>query len=59
VAGHQKKYAGKVRDMLGVPDNHLLVSLVALGQAAEEPVPEKKGLAEVLRWDRYTARFSR
>ena len=59
VAGHQKKYAGKVRDMLGVPDSHLLVSLVALGQATEEPDPAKKGLAEVLHWDRYTARFSR
>jgi nitroreductase len=59
VAGHQKKYADKVRDMLGVPDNHLLVSLVALGQAAEEPAPAKKGLADVLHWDRYTARFSR
>jgi nitroreductase len=59
VAGHQKKYAGKVREMLGVPDSLLLVSLVALGQAAEEPDPAKKGLAEVLHWDRYTARFSR
>ncbi len=59
VAGHQKQYAGKVREMLGVPDSHLLVSLVALGQAAEEPDPEKKGLDEVLHWGRYNARFSR
>jgi nitroreductase len=59
VAGHQKKYGGKVHDMLGVPDSHLLVSLVALGQAAEDPEPEKKGLAEVLHWDRYPSRSSR
>jgi hypothetical protein len=54
VAGHQKKYAGKVREILGVPDSHALVSLVALGRAAEEPRPEKKALAEVLHWGHYS-----
>lgn len=54
VAGHQKKYAGKVREILGVPDSHVLVSLVALGRAAEDPRPEKKTLAEVLHWGHYS-----
>ena len=59
VAGHQKKYADKVRSILSVPDSHVLVSLVALGRTAEEPRPEKKTLAEVLRWDRFSSRPSR
>lgn len=59
VAGHQKKYAGRVRDILNVPDSHVLVSLVALGRSAEEPRPEKKTLSEVLRWDRFSSRPSR
>jgi nitroreductase len=59
VAGHKKKYAENVREWLGVPDSHLLVSLVALGWPSEEPRPEKKALAEVLHWDRYPKRPSR
>lgn len=59
VAGHQKQYAPKVRDILNVPDNHVLVSLVALGRAADEPGPGKKSLDEVLLWDRYSSRPSR
>jgi nitroreductase len=59
VAGHQKKYAGRVLDILNVPDSHVLVSLVALGRSAEEPRPEKKTLAQVLRWDRFSSRPSR
>jgi len=58
VAGHQKKYAGRVSEILGVPAGYALVSLVALGHAAEEPGPEKKTLGEVLRWNRYSARSS-
>ncbi len=56
VAGHQKKYAGKVRDILGVPDSHILASLVALGRTSEEPMPGKKTLAEVLHWNRFSSR---
>jgi len=59
VAGHQKKYAGKVRDILRVPDSHVLVSLVALGRTTEEPRTEKMTLAEVLHWDHFSTRPSR
>ncbi len=59
VAGHQKQYAGKVRDILNVPDSHVLVSLVALGRAADEPRPEKMNLDEILHWDRYSPGPSR
>jgi nitroreductase len=53
VAGHQKDYAERIRALLGVPDDHALVSLVALGHAAEERHPEKRPLTEVLRWNRF------
>jgi len=36
-----------------VPDDHALVSIVALGHAAEDRNPDKRPLSEVLRWNRY------
>ena len=53
VAGHQKAYGNRIRTLLGVPDEYALVSLVALGYAAEDRNPEKQPLAEVLRWNRF------
>jgi len=52
VGGYQTPYANTVRDLLEVPAEQQLVSLVSLGYPAEEPVVEKKPLADVLRWDR-------
>ena len=42
VAGDKKPYADAVRKLLDVPDNYVLVSLVAAGSPAEVPVTEKK-----------------
>ena len=53
VAGHQKAYGGTIRTLLGLPDDYALVSIVALGHAAEERNPDKRPLSEVLRWNRY------
>ena len=53
VAGHQKAYGGRIRALLGVPDEYVLVSLVAVGYAAEDRSPEKRPLSEVVRWNRY------
>jgi nitroreductase len=53
VAGHQKSYGGRVRTLLGVPDEYVLVSLVALGYPAEERQPDKRPLSELLRWNHY------
>ena len=46
VAGHQKPYAARIRDLLGLPEEYRLVSLVPVGYGAEEPNPEKRPL-----WD--------
>ena len=53
VAGHQKPYAARIRDLLGLPAEYQLVSLVPVGYGAEEPKPEKRSLSEVLRWNHY------
>ncbi len=53
VAGHPLDYAGPISTLLGAPSDHQLLSLVAVGHAAEDPHPDKRPLAEVLRWDRF------
>ena len=53
VAGDKKAYAPDVCRMVGAPDGFRLVSLVAMGYPAEEPVKSKRPLADVLHWDKY------
>ncbi|MDO8589554.1 MAG: nitroreductase family protein [Armatimonadota bacterium] len=54
VAGDKKQYGPRIAALLGLPSNRGLISLVAIGHAAEEPAPTKKSLSEVLHWERYT-----
>lgn len=53
VAGDKKEYAPKLGEMLGVPPDYKLVSLVAIGYPAQIPSPAKKPLPEVLHWNRF------
>ena len=53
VAGDKKGYASRVRDLLNVPPQYTLVSLVACGYPDEEPRTHKKPLEEVVFWNRY------
>jgi len=53
IAGDKKRYTGEIGELLGVPPDFKLVSLVAVGQAAAIPTPEKRPLPDVLRWNRY------
>ncbi len=53
VAGDKKPYAAAVTELLGVPGDHHLVSLVAVGYAASEPAPKKRALSEVLHWGKF------
>lgn len=46
-------YAAGVKALLGVPDGVHLLAVVAVGQPAEAPAPEKKALAEVVRQERW------
>lgn len=47
VAGDKKPYAGAVRELLNVPAEYSLVSLIAAGDPAEIGNPPKKRLDEV------------
>jgi nitroreductase len=55
VAGYQVPYADAVRDLLGAPEEARLLALVTVGYADESPAPDKRPLAEVLRWERFEA----
>lgn len=53
VAGDKKVYANQLRDLLGAPPTHKLLSLIPLGYPASIPAPKKRALNEVLHWERY------
>ena len=53
VAGDKKEYGPAVRELLHVPEDYTLVSLIACGFTDEEPNPHKKDLEEVSFWNRY------
>jgi len=53
VAGDKKEYGPKVRELLCVPHEFRLVSLIACGYPDEEPEPHKKPLEEVVFWNRF------
>jgi len=53
VAGDKKPYAEEVRELLGAPPGYRLVSLLTLGYAAEEPVTQKRPLADVVHWNHF------
>ena len=55
VAGDKKEYAPKIARLLGVPEDHKLISMIAVGYPAEERNPAKKPLSEVLHWERFGA----
>jgi len=53
VAGDKKEYADQLRDLLGTPETHKLVSLIPLGYPASVPTPSKRPLEKVLHWERF------
>ncbi len=53
VAGHKKDYVGAVRELLGVPSDYTLISLIAAGYSDQTPDPQKKSLDEIVFYDRY------
>jgi len=54
VAGDKKPYADKVKELLGVPSDFKLVSLIPLGYSDVKPsLPSKKSLNDVIHWEKY------
>ncbi|NLO92270.1 MAG: nitroreductase family protein [Elusimicrobia bacterium] len=60
VAGDKKKYAPKVLDLAGLPEDYRLVSVLALGypRAKSAGVP-KRPLSEVLHWQQFNNKAAR
>jgi nitroreductase len=56
VAGDKKPYCPEINKLLGAPDGFKLVSLVSLGYPKREgsfKVIEKRGLQEILHWEKF------
>jgi len=53
VAGDKKPYCEQIRQLLGVPEGYLLVSLNSIGYPAEKPEKGKRTLSEVLHWEKF------
>ncbi|MFV1957021.1 MAG: nitroreductase family protein [bacterium] len=53
VAGHKKDYVGAIRELLGVPSDYTLISLISAGYALETPNPSKKSVDDVVFFDLY------
>jgi nitroreductase len=54
IAGDKKAYAEEIRELLGLPDDYRLISLMAVGYTEETRRPEKKPLSSVLHWEQYS-----
>ena len=54
VAGDKKPYCGAIAELLKVPEEYKLISLIALGYAEDpgKPTP-KRPLAEVIHWEKF------
>ena len=55
IAGDKKAYTGEIALLLGLPEGHKLISLVAVGRTEERPDPKKRPLQEVLHWEKFRA----
>jgi nitroreductase len=53
VAGDKKPYAPEVAKLVGAPETHRLVGLIAMGYTDHKPSPKKRSLKEVLHWETY------
>ncbi len=56
IAGDKKYYAGQICARLDVPEDRKLVSILAIGKAAEGHVPKPRpSIGELLHWNRFRA----
>lgn len=53
VAGDKKPYAAEIVAACGAPPEMKLISLIAIGYAAEVPTPAKRPLSEVVHWESF------
>lgn len=57
VAGDKKPYCDKAKELLGVPADFKLVSLIPLGYSDAKPtLPPKRPLKDLLHWERFESK---
>ena len=54
--GYTEPREEEFKELLGIPDDKKLLTLIPLGVPSEWPTREKKTLSEVLHWERYPER---
>jgi nitroreductase len=54
--GYTEPREGEFKELLDIPDDKKLLTLVPIGVPSEWPTKEKKPLSEVLHWERYRDR---
>ncbi|MGM0445026.1 MAG: nitroreductase family protein [Bacillota bacterium] len=53
IGSYGKPYTSEVKEMLDVPQEYKLISIVTVGYPDENPHPNKKELDEVIHWEKY------
>jgi nitroreductase len=53
IGSYGKPYTSDVKDLLNVPKNYKLISMVTVGYPDENPHPDKKELDEVINWEEF------
>jgi nitroreductase len=56
IEGYTRRNEDIIKEVLGIPDNRRLFTLIPIGVPDEQPVKEKKTMQEVLHWQRYSAK---
>jgi len=53
IAGWKRKYNPQIKELLNIPENKTIVSIISLGYTEEKKEIKKKSLNEILHWDNY------
>lgn len=54
VAGDKKPYCNQIKQLLKVPDNYKLISIIALGYPKKNPDPiEKRAIKDIVHWEHF------
>lgn len=53
IGSYGKPYTSDVKELLNVPENYRLISMVTVGYPDENPHPDKKELDEVINWEEF------
>lgn len=54
IAGDKKAYTDPIRELVEVPVQYKLVSLISVGYAESTPNPQKRPLKKLLHWERFS-----